>query len=686
MAEAEVSSEEESVDVRPVKYKEVAKAMDEMRQNIDMFKELLNVENCNQSPTMLKDCEKVHFGTKIEIHYEKPKASFIEKIDKEKDEMFDMCSDKMKQKYETHFSYMRSFLWESKKDDFSLKDFFVELTVRKTNLFGNRIGEKISLNEIFAIAQDRHQTILVTGDPGYGKSTLCKKIAYDWASENYLQHFDLTLLLVLRELNDKTVKDALLDNVHELTDKNWKLQDKKLNVLVILDGFDEMVDKSKIIKFIRDESFDISRNMTILVTSRPQAAEDIREDMKMRIVIKGFSPEYQEKYIQLIFEDDESKANELISALTKNDFFRKISECPLMLHMSCCLHRDGKMEKLETMADLYIRIFTLITERYVRKTNQEGKFKRGKYFVGENLLLKLTRLNKDIIGVTSKDLMACFRKEDEYNFITGLDILTLGSFYECDNIICYRFVHQTFGEFLSAFSIYIGYISFPYYTRDMELLFLMGLYKDEPLSKKFLTYVNKEMFTPQFMLRAHRQIKLKRNWQQFCSHSKVIFRYWKLLIKFPELFDLYEFKELYLYFLEANKEQEGRKDYEHYFSKYKGFMQNFKIYLILSLRGEFSNNLYDIREPVSRIIDFLQVMKVINVDIHFIGVKYLVGDYFNKFTNVKYNLYLSDIRKLFNISEDEKLVTLKTIDSFKHSKSCILSLEQYETLRDYILL
>ncbi|XP_023232855.1 uncharacterized protein LOC111632602 [Centruroides sculpturatus] len=635
---------------------------------------------------MLKNCTQVHVGPRIEIYSEDRNGSCSKTEDEESNEMFDNYCQKLNRKYVTYFSYMRSVLWDGKRNDFPLKDYFVELTVEKTDLFGKECGEKISLNEIFAIEQDGHQTILVTGDPGYGKSTLCKKIAYDWVSSNYLKHFQLTFIVILRKLGDKSVADALLDDIYELFDINWELQDKKLNVLVILDGFDEIQDKSKIIKFIRDESFDISRIMTILVTSRPQAAEEIREDMKMRIVIKGFSAEYQVKYIQLLFREDESKANELISALTENDFYREITECPLMLHMLCCLHRNGEIIKLETMADLYIRIFTLVTERYVRKTNHKRKFKRGKYFVGENLLLKLTRLKRDINCITSQDLESLFPNEDKHNFITGLDIFTLDSFSEYDNIIRYSFVHRTFGEFLSALSLYIGNISFPYNISNMELLFFMGLNKDEPLSKKFLTYVDKEMYMPQFMLRAHKQIKLKSNWEQFCFHSKVVLHYWKFLIYFQELSNLYEFKELYLYLYETEGENDEWVNYINYFSNHWSYTKNLKIYLILLVREKFSNHLYDIRELISGIIDFLQVMNVINVDIYFIGVKYLPGEnHFHRFINVKYNLNSSEIRKSLNISEDEKLVALETVDDSKQSDSFVLSLEQYETLRDRIL-
>ncbi|XP_067130118.1 NACHT, LRR and PYD domains-containing protein 12-like [Centruroides vittatus] len=684
MAEAKVSSEEKNVVVCPANYTQAAYAIDRVRQNERMFKELLNVENCNQYPTMLKDCTEVHVGPRIEIYCEEPNASCVKK-DEERNEMFDNCCQKMKEKYVTYFSYMRSFLWEGKRNDFPLKDYFVELTVEKTDIFGNKSGKKISLNEIFAIKQDGHQTILVTGDPGYGKSTLCKKIAYDWASTDYLRHFELTFLVILRELGDKSVTDALVDNILELTDKNWTLQDKNLNVLVILDGFDEIVDKSKIIKFIRKESFDISRTMTILITSRPQAAEEIREDMKMRIVIKGFSPEYKKKYIQLMFREDEIKANELISVLTINEFYGEIAECPLMLHMLCCLHRNGEMEKLETMADLYIRIFTLITERYVRKTNQKRKFKRGKYFVGENLLMKLTRLKLYILYITSEDLEDLFPNEDERNFITGLDILTLDSFSECDNIIRYSFVHRTFGEFLTALSIYFGCIKFPCVTFYDELLFLIGLYKDDPLPKTFLTYIEKKMCTPDFIFRAHKQIKLKTNWEQFCSHTKVKIVHWEVLIFSKELFNLYEFKELYLFFEQTKGEYEVMNLPAGLFWKFFSVCSNFKIYLVLLLQGEFSNNLYDIRKPVSHIIDFIRLMKAINVDIYFVGVKCYKDLDFGRFTKVQYNLNLSEIRKSLNINEYEKLIALETVNNFKKSNSFILSLEQYETLHDRIV-
>ncbi|XP_023232878.1 NACHT, LRR and PYD domains-containing protein 10-like [Centruroides sculpturatus] len=649
------------------------------------------MENGNQYPVMLKNCTEVHIGPRIEINFEEPNASRLKKEDEESNEMFNSCCHMLKNKYKTYFSYMRSYLWEGKRNDFPLKDYFIELRVEKADLFGKKSGEKISLNEIFSIKQDGHQTILVTGDPGYGKTTICKKIVYDWATTNYLKHFDLTFIVILRELGDRSVKDALLDNMHVYSsiNKDWKFQDRQRNILVILDGLDEIVDKSKILKFIREESFFISRRTTIVVSSRPEAAEDIREDMNMRFSIEGFSPEYQEKYIQLMFREDKSKAYILYSVLKENEFYSKMAECPLMLHMFCCLHQNGKITEIEKMTDLYIQIFSLITERYVRKTNQQNKFKRGKFFVGENLLMKLGEVH----FITSERLRNYFPNEDEYNFIIGLDILTLDSFSECDNIIRYRFVHRTFAEFLSALSMYVSFqstnlcmISPANSIIGMKFLFLLGFYKDEPLPERFLTYVEKEMFKPQFMLEVHKQMKLRTNWKQFCSHAKVIFYSWKDRRSLEELLKFCKLKEIYFYFLERDSGRFEDHNYSIYYLIKDSLQHSMKIYLILSLERLPRENIYDIRGPISRILELYYEMDTSNVDVFLIGVSKPLDDSFDTFTNVNFNLNLSDdMRKLLKVSKREKLVALETGDELKVTGSYILSLKQYESIRRHIL-
>ncbi|XP_023210536.1 uncharacterized protein LOC111613412 isoform X2 [Centruroides sculpturatus] len=653
-----------------------------MLEHVDICQDVLN-EKCNQYPVILKKCTDVHIGTKIEIHSQQPQTSYLKKEDEEENEKYVNCSQKLKNKYKTYFAYMRSFLWEGKRNDFILKDYFVDLTIQKADLFGKERGDKVNLKEIFSNQDDDHQTILVTGHPGYGKTTLCRKIAYDWASADYLQHFDLTACIILRELGDRSVKQALFDNLHENSsfDKDWKLHFRQMNILVILDGFDEIVEKDRIIKFIREESFDISGQMTIVVTSRPQATEDIREDMKMRFSIKGFSPEYQKICIQLMFREDESKGRSLVEKVEEDEFYKEIAECPLMLHMLCCLFNNAELGEIKSTTELYIRMFTLITERYVRKTDLNCKFERGKHFIGENLLLRLGTLPLKVNSITSEALVKFFPNEDEYNFIIGLDILAVESFSQYDKIIRYHFLHITFREFLVAYAIYNDFSNFSTWITDQILLFLLGLFGSDKFPKSFLCNLKEKVFTPNFMLRAHKEIKLRENWEEFCSNSKVKF-YDIELNEMKQLLNLYPFKQLFFCFSESEFDYENHKNEIFQFFNDFSFPNGLKIYLFLINMTTDRDYSHDIRESVSCIIDFFRNIRPIDYEIYFIGI-YNFIDIFHCFRNVNYSLNLTEgVLKELRIDEGEELIALQTQSSEGTFNSYFLSLEQYETLRD----
>ncbi|XP_067130194.1 uncharacterized protein [Centruroides vittatus] len=217
------------------------------------------VENGKQFSVLLKHCKDVHIGPRIENYFQQPIVD-----DVTKQERLSKNVKRLKNVYQTKHAYMRSFLWQGKRKDFAIKDHFVELVVEKASLYGKKLGEKINITEIFGDkeSEEDHQTILVTGDPGYGKTTLCKKIAYDWSSKepsiDYCNHFHVVVIIILRDLGDKSIKNEVLNNIFQ----NPTVQDENLlqnlNILVILDGFDEASDKSKVVKFVRNESFDIS--------------------------------------------------------------------------------------------------------------------------------------------------------------------------------------------------------------------------------------------------------------------------------------------------------------------------------------------------------------------------------------------------------------------------------------------
>lgn len=62
-----------------------------------------------------------------------------------------------------------------------------------------------------------HKVVLISADPGSGKTTLVKKIAYDWAAEQFVKdrnemtsdRFTLVLAVPLRNITETSCKDIL---------------------------------------------------------------------------------------------------------------------------------------------------------------------------------------------------------------------------------------------------------------------------------------------------------------------------------------------------------------------------------------------------------------------------------------------------------------------------------------------
>ncbi|XP_023231154.1 uncharacterized protein LOC111631186 [Centruroides sculpturatus] len=224
------------------------------------------------------------------------------------------CKERLRNDYKADFERRRLICCKRKIYNFPLKDYYMDITVGKTFVDENE-EEDTELHEVFFDKNNTHQTILLSGHPGLGKSALCKKIAYDWsrdeASTAYIKHFDLVVVINLRDLGTRNVKDSILDRLfRESRDEGERvLQEQKLNLLIILDEFDEESNKESVLKFITEESFHVSHRVTIFVTCRQWVCECLKEYVQRHFQIYGFNVIQRAEYINLMFRDVEDESN-----------------------------------------------------------------------------------------------------------------------------------------------------------------------------------------------------------------------------------------------------------------------------------------------------------------------------------------------------------------------------------------
>ncbi|XP_041461770.1 uncharacterized protein LOC121413073 [Lytechinus variegatus] len=227
--------------------------------------------------------------------------------------------------------------------------------------------------------------LLVEGEGGVGKTTLCAKIVWDWIHGAGYQDFNLVLLVLLREVKDNTIGEIIKsylpdDNMVTVMQLNKYVFSHQKNVLLVLDGFDEFAGDLdscyQIALLILNRLF---KSGKVLITSRRWRSDEIRKKTELRklyafIAVEGFSDANLSSYVTKFFHPDTTSAKELTQFISNNDVIREnMAPYPIYTAMLCIMWKefDGErriaMSKLQTFSQLIDEMVQFLVDHYLSK-------------------------------------------------------------------------------------------------------------------------------------------------------------------------------------------------------------------------------------------------------------------------------------------------------------------------------
>ncbi|XP_041471841.1 NACHT, LRR and PYD domains-containing protein 13-like [Lytechinus variegatus] len=274
---------------------------------------------------------------------------------------------------------------------FEFEEIHTDLTLLRNEMGITKKKRSLEYNELLTtkINGVTPKRLLVEGEGGVGKTTLCSKIAWDWTNglEAY-NHFSWVLVVPLRNvIKGEAIGDIMkkyLNNNNNVSPEQIAnyMKSHPSEILIILDGFDEYNgdlstdDTSDIFRILRLEMF---KQCTVLVTTKPWRADQIKSNQELSrsycfIAVEGFSTKNVSKYITKFFAKDKKSGTDLRQFIQENDVIKEnMAPFPIYVAMLCVLWKDIGVEKrkiirkLKTFSQLFEQMIIFLRDHYLSK-------------------------------------------------------------------------------------------------------------------------------------------------------------------------------------------------------------------------------------------------------------------------------------------------------------------------------
>ena len=371
-------------------------------------------------------------------------------------------------------SKLRPLLWDS-TIQLPIEQVYTRLKiVSRGKLAFQEKDDDVNVFDIFKVLDLGEDVMtIVEGSPGIGKTTFCLKLAYDWAHGNIppecsFPKFKFVFLLKCRDIDGdivESISEQLLPrdmekSVEKLLHLLKDIRDQERLMLIILDGLDELPEKSR---HHVDELLErrILPFCFVLATTRQERGIEVRKSgvvFDIHLEIKGYTESDAIAYVRRHFGtiDQSPKGERLIEEMEQNTFLHALRSNPLNLLLLCVVYEDCEGKLPTSQTELYQVIVQCLLRRYCAKhslavpedrNSLQKRFEEDVLALGQ---LAWTCLLNDRQSFPERELAQCEVKNQ------NLVARKIGLLYmeESRKRINpqheYWFLHKTFQEYLAA--------------------------------------------------------------------------------------------------------------------------------------------------------------------------------------------------------------------------------------------
>ncbi|KAJ8031884.1 NLR family CARD domain-containing protein 4 [Holothuria leucospilota] len=279
-----------------------------------------------------------------------------------------------------------------------------------------------SHEELFGHISKNTTICIIEGEPGYGKSTLTLRLAYDWCNpekSTCLSNVDLFILLQLRQLAGvesiyRAIRRFLLPSDSSLREEDIKdILDTCKNVVVLFDGYDEYNFESDNVDIMRIIKYEMFQDFQILVTTRSSFLLPKRLPRTEKMRLSGFDRKARRSYIQraVVGGDNKSLAAKVEKHLENNPILNDLCQVPLLFVVFA--HMTHEREDFTTLNSVtrFFRYMVSTFHSHMRAKLSEKEAKQ--YQLLESKHQKLNKVAFEALRRKTKNIV--WRKEELLN-------------------------------------------------------------------------------------------------------------------------------------------------------------------------------------------------------------------------------------------------------------------------------